>query len=279
MWASVLVVLAGAGLVAGCGGQRHSLRSEGSHQRVRSAPLGTPAKRVAIASPPVTQHITTVPAPRCQPSPVSLGSPKSAYALLVEAPTIARGRPGATPTVARLAPRNVNGFPTILAAIAVRMDRECQPAWYQVRLPVIPNGTTGWVSARGVRVFRVTSRIVIDLSSRVLRLYRGGELELQTSVGVGAPSTPTPVGRFYVDERYVLASPDGPFGPDALGISAHSPQLENVWVEHAPIAVHGTNEPWTIGQAESHGCVRVPNATMAKLFRLAPAGTPVVVQA
>jgi lipoprotein-anchoring transpeptidase ErfK/SrfK len=217
--------------------------------------------------------------PRCEASPVPLGSRSSAFALLVEKPTTVRSTPGAASPVAYLGTRDLNGFQTILGVLGVRKDRECRPEWYRVQLPVLPNGTTGWIQARATRLFRVASRIVVDLSARTLRLYRRGKLELETPVGVGAPTTPTPLGRFFVNERYVLSSSDGPFGPAALGISAHSPQLAKVWVQHAPIAVHGTNQPWTIGQDDSHGCIRVPNETMTRLFRLAPAGTPVVVQA
>jgi lipoprotein-anchoring transpeptidase ErfK/SrfK len=53
--------------------------------------------------------------------------------------------------------------------------------------------------------------------------------------------------------------------------------LQHVWVEDGPIGIHGTNEPWSIGRAASHGCIRVANDEMRRIFRLAPAGTPVIV--
>ena len=134
------------------------------------------------------------------------------------------------------------------------------------------------VPARYVRVYRVVSRIVINLSKRRLRVYRSGKLVLQTTVGIGTPETPTPVGTFFVDERYVLSSADGPFGPDALGVSAHSVALQHSWVEQGPIALHGTNEPWSIGEAASHGCIHVANDVMRRLFPLAPDGTPVIIE-
>jgi lipoprotein-anchoring transpeptidase ErfK/SrfK len=113
----------------------------------------------------------------------------------------------------------------------------------------------------------------------MLRLYRSGSLELATRVAVGASATPTPSGRFFVNERYTLTDARGPFGPAALGISGHSNVLQQVWVENGPIGIHGTNEPWSIGRAASHGCIRVANDVMGRLFRLAPAGTPIVVRA
>jgi lipoprotein-anchoring transpeptidase ErfK/SrfK len=118
----------------------------------------------------------------------------------------------------------------------------------------------------------------VSLSQRRLRLYRSGRLALETPVSVGADATPTPSGRYFINERYVLDDASGPFGPDALGISAHSDVLQHVWVEDGPIAIHGTDEPGTIGEAASHGCVRVANDVMRRLFTLAPAGTPVIIE-
>jgi lipoprotein-anchoring transpeptidase ErfK/SrfK len=80
-----------------------------------------------------------------------------------------------------------------------------------------------------------------------------------------------------VNERYLLTSADGPFGVAALGISAHSDVLKN-WVQGGPVALHGTDQPSLIGDAVSHGCVRLANAVMIRLFRLAPAGTPVLIR-
>jgi lipoprotein-anchoring transpeptidase ErfK/SrfK len=146
-----------------------------------------------------------------------------------------------------------------------------------VQLPSKPNGSTGWVLASQTKVYPVSSRIVVDLSSRRARLYAWGSLALNVRVAIGAPATPTPIGRFYVNERFVLDTPNGPFGVAALGISAHSDVLRD-WVEGGPIALHGTSDTSSIGQAASHGCVRFRNADVRRLLELAPAGTPVVIR-
>jgi lipoprotein-anchoring transpeptidase ErfK/SrfK len=99
---------------------------------------------------------------------------------------------------------------------------------------------------------------------------------LTTPVAVGASATPTPVGRYYVDQRIRTSDPRGPFGPAVLAVSAHSEVLTG-WPEGGPIAIHGTNAPWTIGQAATHGCVRVRNETLARLFAVTAGGTPVVI--
>jgi lipoprotein-anchoring transpeptidase ErfK/SrfK len=124
----------------------------------------------------------------------------------------------------------------------------------------------------------IPSRITIDLSQRRLTLYENGTRTLTAVVAVGAPATPTPTGRYYVNQRLVPEDPAGPYGPGAVGISAFSDVLTG-WTQGGPVAIHGTNEPWSIGGAVSNGCIRLPNATLRKVFAAAVAGTPVLITA
>jgi lipoprotein-anchoring transpeptidase ErfK/SrfK len=124
----------------------------------------------------------------------------------------------------------------------------------------------------------VAVRIVVDVSERRLTLFRDGTPELVATVAVGSPATPTPTGRFYVNQRLVPTDTRGPFGPGAVGISAFSTVLTG-WAQGGPVAIHGTNEPWSIGHAVSNGCIRLPNATLQRVFREAVAGTPVIITA
>jgi hypothetical protein len=173
--------------------------------------------------------------------------------------------------------RQSNGLPTVYAVTAIRNTPACRPAWFRVQVPARPNGTTRWVDARPFRVLWVDTRIVIHVQSMRLELVRGGHVVLRSRIAPGAPETPTPLGHFYVTERFRLKDPNGPWGPAALGTSAFSPVLKN-WPQGGPIGIHGTNEPWAIGHAASHGCIRLPNATMKRLFAEVPAGTPIVIR-
>jgi lipoprotein-anchoring transpeptidase ErfK/SrfK len=96
-------------------------------------------------------------------------------------------------------------------------------------------------------------------------------------VAVGSNATPTPVGRYYVNQRLIPPDPGGPYGPGAVGISAFSPVLTG-WAQGGPIAIHGTNEPWSIGRAVSNGCIRLRNPVLRRVFRQALAGTPVFIR-
>ena len=100
---------------------------------------------------------------------------------------------------------------------------------------------------------------------------------LSSRAAVGSSATPTPLGRYYVNQRLVPSDTAGPFGPGAVGISAFSPVLTG-WAQGGPIAIHGTNEPWSIGHAVSNGCIRLPNPALRRLFKQALAGTPVLIR-
>jgi hypothetical protein len=186
----------------------------------------------------------------------------------------AYARPHGEP-LARFGPINQNGVPTVLGVLG---RAQCDGDWLRVQLPKRPNGILGWVRARDVELERVRTRIEVDLSDRRVTLLRAGRQLLVASAAIGAADTPTPTGSYYVDQRLVAPNPEGPFGPAAIGISAFSPVLQH-WAQGGPIAIHGTNQPELIGGAVSHGCVRVRNDVLVRLYRLALPGTPVVIRA
>lgn len=205
-----------------------------------------------------------------------VGSASIAWAAVVEHPLTAFRSPGRAP-IARFGLLNVNGVPTVLGILGERVDSRCRATWLHVALPLRPNGITGWVRARNVQRASVRTRITVDLSERRVRLYRGGKLVLTSRAAVGSSATPTPLGRYYVNQRLVPSDAAGPFGPGAVGISAFSPVLTG-WAQGGPIAIHGTNEPWSIGRAVSNGCIRLPNPVLRRLFKQALAGTPVLIR-
>ena len=174
----------------------------------------------------------------------------------------------------RFETRNANGVATVFGVLSSRVDASCRPTYYKVQLPIRPLGSTGWVRAADVRLRAVRTRIAVDLSQRRITLYRDGRVILVTTAVIGAPSTPTPTGQFYVNQRLLAANASGAYGPGAVGISAFSPVLLN-WAQGGPIAIHGTNAPGMIGFAVSHGCLRVRNVDATKFLRLAEEGTPV----
>jgi len=149
--------------------------------------------------------------------------------------------------------------------------------WLQVLLPTRPNGSSGWVRAADVELRHTDFEIDVDLAGRTLTVSDEGVTVLETPVAIGAPDAPTPAGRFFVTD--VLDTPDGDaYGPFALGLSGHSDVLTEFAGGDGQIGLHGTDDPSSIGQAVSHGCVRVDNEVITQLASMLPLGTPVTIR-
>ncbi len=162
------------------------------------------------------------------------------------------------------------------SARALLIDGE-DGGWLRVLLPTRPNGSTGWIRRADVEVRRVDESIEVDLSARTLRLLVGGQVVVTTPVATGAADNPTPAGRFYVVDKLATGDPDDTYGPVAFGLSGHSLEAGEFAGGDGQIGVHGTNDPGSIGQAVSHGCIRLHNDVILRLADLVPLGTPVVI--
>ena len=146
--------------------------------------------------------------------------------------------------------------------------------WVKLSLPGRPNGQRGWVPRSAVGLNRVQRIIVVHRGARTLEVRRvsDGKVLLRAPVAVGKPGAETPLGRnYYVTARFVPK--DAFFGTYALETSAYSRLSE--WPGGGVVGIHGTDQPQLIGQAVSHGCIRMLNGDVDKLHRLAPLGTPI----
>jgi lipoprotein-anchoring transpeptidase ErfK/SrfK len=148
--------------------------------------------------------------------------------------------------------------------------------WVRIRLAVLPNGSTGWVPRRSLGPFQtIHTRMTISQGGLRATLYRYGKPVFQTRVGVGQSSWPTPRGEFYIREK--LSGYYAPaYGPRAFGLNARSTRLTD-WPGGGFIGIHGTNQPHILPGRVSHGCVRMRNAAILRLFRMMPIGTPVTI--
>jgi hypothetical protein len=174
-------------------------------------------------------------------------------------------------TITRLRYMTEDDQPEVYLVLDGRLDARGAP-WLHIRLPLRPSGRTGWVPAdRLSRLYVVRTQLVIDRAARSATLRRAGRVVWRSRVGIGAPGTPTPRGRFYV--RELLRGDGHTYGPWAFGTSAYS-RLSD-WPGGGVVGIHGTDRPQLIPGAPSHGCVRVPNDRIRALRRLLPIGTPV----
>lgn len=150
-------------------------------------------------------------------------------------------------------------------------------AWIQVRLPGRPNGHAGWIPAERTRPSSTGWRIVVSLSSRRVTVYDEGRVVRRFRAVVGKPSTPTPRGRFFVEEALRLRS-SAAGAPYALASSARSTVLQEFEGGPGQIALHGTGGlADALGTAASHGCVRLSPRAITWLAQRIGAGTPLTV--
>ncbi len=240
------------------------------------AGCGATTQQVSSAQPTPSVQRTSSVAAQCRSGVTAVGSANGTVAAVVRQKARAFRKP-ARRAFADFDRLNQNGFPTVFRVLGTVRTRDCRAGWYRVQLPMKPNGVTGYVRAGAVQVGRVHTRIVVDISERKLTFFRNGKRILGTTVAVGSPATPTPTGHYYVNQRLIPTDTSGPFGPGAIGISAFSNVLTG-WAQGGPIAIHGTNEPWSIGHAVSNGCIRVHNSVQKGLFAAVPAGTPVLIR-
>jgi lipoprotein-anchoring transpeptidase ErfK/SrfK len=197
------------------------------------------------------------------------------YFAYVERAEVVRAAPSTSAKkVAKLTRRTPEGTDDLVGVIARTADEN----WVQVRLPVRPNGTTGWVPATALSELQpVNTWLKIDTRAFRITLIRKGKTVFRARVGVGQSQWATPKGQFYIRAKLEKYGGKGSaFGPLAFITSATSPTLTD-WPGGGIVGVHGTNTPNLIPGRISHGCVRLRNPDILKLARLMPVGTPLTI--
>jgi hypothetical protein len=188
----------------------------------------------------------------------------------------ARARPSASARIiTRLKPITPEETQNLVPALEGQINAKGE-YWVRVRLPILPNGRTGWVPRGALGTYnKIWTHLVIDRRLFSATLYKRGVAVFTTRVGVGKPYWPTPAGEFYVRER-ITGFSDLIYGPVAFGTNARSAVLTD-WPGGGFIGIHGTNQPEILPGRVSHGCVRMPNPAILRLSRLMPVGTPVTI--
>ena len=153
--------------------------------------------------------------------------------------------------------------------------------WLRVRLPIRPNGTSGWIPADETELSPTPYRIEILTRQRIVRFLETGRVMHRFRAVVGAPRWPTPHGLFAVSERVAQPNPRGFLGTWALHLTAFSNTLINFGGGPGTIAIHGRGgasllDP--LGSARSHGCIRITNRAVDYIEARAEEGTPVVIR-
>ena len=177
-------------------------------------------------------------------------------------------------TLARLGARTAFGSPRTLSVLA-RSGR-----WLEVTTDGL-SGRYGWVDAEaaGLTFSTTPLSITVSLGTKTLELRRGNRVLRRFPVGVGAPDSPTPAGRFAVTDELQGAAYSPVYGCCILALSARQTRLPAGWSGGTQIAIHGTNNLATIGHADSAGCLHARDTDLRYLLDHVPLGTPVTISA
>ncbi len=194
----------------------------------------------------------------------------------VERSVVARRLPATTaPRVATLSTRTPERTAN-LVIVQQRVELDGR-LWVRVPLPVLPNGTTGWIPRSALSEYTtVRTRLMVDTKRLTARLTRGGRTIFRARIGVGRDRWPTPRGEFFVRNR-LTGFRDPFYGPLAFGTSARSAVLTD-WPSGGFMGIHGTSSPGLLPGRVSHGCIRLRNRDVLRLGRHMPIGTPVTVR-
>lgn len=172
--------------------------------------------------------------------------------------------------------RPLTGARTILPVLATREDTAGRQ-WLRVAVPGRPNGHSGWIGTHATSMARTQWRVMVQLRRRRVSVLRRGRVVRVFKAIVGAPETPTPTGRFFVEESVALERGDAG-APIALALSARSNVLHQFAGGPGQIAIHGRGGVGgELGTAVSHGCIRLDRSSISWLAQHIGAGTRVSV--
>jgi peptidoglycan hydrolase-like protein with peptidoglycan-binding domain len=137
----------------------------------------------------------------------------------------------------------------------------------------------------GPGVIGATSgRLVVHLHDFRVSFVRNGRVLFSAPIAIGQPRYPTPVGRFAITSKIKDPTWIPPNSPWAAGLEAIPPGVKNPlgsrWIgTSAPnVGFHATNAPSSVGRPASHGCMRMYQSDVERLYDLVAIGMAVDIE-
>jgi len=122
-------------------------------------------------------------------------------------------------------------------------------------------------------------RVVVSIPDRKLAVIENDDVVSVFAVAVGKPATPSPSGTFTIVNR--VSNPTYyPSGGGMVAPGATNP-IGTRWIglSQKGYGIHGTDQPKSIGHAKSHGCIRLRNEDVERLFEQVRTGDVVELHA
>lgn len=148
-------------------------------------------------------------------------------------------------------------------------------------LPKRMSVTNGRRPARPPR--STPTELVVQLDRRHVQVFRNSEAVKQYPVAIGQAEWETPVGEFTVTGKQKSPAWEHPITGEVIPAGSDNP-LGSRWIgfwsgdDNTQIGFHGTNQESLIGEAVSHGCIRMLNQHIEDLYDYVDVGTRVIVQ-
>jgi lipoprotein-anchoring transpeptidase ErfK/SrfK len=159
---------------------------------------------------------------------------------------------------------------------AVVFERSGNGLFGRVSIPYSGSTKTGWIRIAGLGLSTTPYSVHADLSRHSITVKKLHKVIMRFPAATGAAASPTPTGRYFVTDRVEIA-PGGSFGSFAFGLSGIQTNLPAGWSGGDQLAIHGTQDPDSIGTSASAGCLRVSEPALDRLKPLLQVGTPVTV--
>jgi lipoprotein-anchoring transpeptidase ErfK/SrfK len=161
-----------------------------------------------------------------------------------------------------------------------RTQNKANQGWVLAAVLVLSGFALGQTNESGIdaRRERIRRQVVVSIPDRKLAVLENGTVIRIFPVAVGAAVSPSPVGQFEIVSRVAnptyyhagVVVPPGsgnPVGPRWIGLNQKG------------YGIHGTNQPRSIGHAESHGCIRLRNHQIEELYEMVRVGDTVEIRA
>ena len=157
-----------------------------------------------------------------------------------------------------------------------------QPSYKMFTKPKVPALLSGSSPGQVSNVVTNNSRLVVDLSDRRSYVYRDERLIASYPVAIGKEGWQTPTGSFKVLQMRKNPVWRHPLTGEVVRRGVNNP-LGSRWIGfwsdgRSQIGFHGTNDQQLVGQAVSHGCLRMENQDIEKIYEKVAVGTPVIVR-
>ncbi|MGA7755192.1 MAG: L,D-transpeptidase [Candidatus Sulfotelmatobacter sp.] len=121
---------------------------------------------------------------------------------------------------------------------------------------------------------RIVRVAVVSIPDRKVAVTEGGNVIATFQVAVGAAVSPSPTGSFRIVSR--VSNPTY-YHPGSVIPSGSNNPIGTRWLglSQKGYGIHGTNAPKSVGHAASHGCIRLRNRDMERLFTMLRIGDAV----